>query len=174
MNKTCNNFKKNERDIYFYNNLGYLYSICGDYTKMKNAYIEAIEKDSDDFELHYNLGYAYIKLKMYNEALNSFEIAIQLKSNLLAAYYYRGDILLRVLKQQNKALINYQTANIIFPKDTYIINLLAFCLENENKLNDALDCYNKGILLDNSNFELFYNKGLCLNKLGLHSEALVS
>ena len=63
--------------VYYYKNLGYLYSLTGDYTKMKENYIEALRLDStNDYESYYNLGYAYTKLNNYIDANKSFDKAI--------------------------------------------------------------------------------------------------
>jgi len=154
--------------------MGYFYSIVDDYTQMKNVYIEAIKLEPDNFEFHYNIGYAYIKLINYKEAIVSFEKAIKLKANLFGAYFYRGDLLNRIFNETNLALINYETANNIFPNNGNVINKIASCLYNLNKFTDALRWCNKGILKDKSNYELHNNKGLCLNKLNLNKEALAS
>ncbi len=90
--------KKSPNKARPYNNLGFYYSLRGEYDRAIDLYRKAMMLDSEYTDPYYNLGYTYLVKRNYPASIRYFEHFIELDptraeayNNLGLAYAYQGD-----------------------------------------------------------------------------------
>ncbi len=76
-------------------------------------------------------------------------------------------------KQGKKSLSALTKAAELLPKDADVHNNMGVSLKSLGRLDDALDCYQRAISIDNDYAEAHSNMGDLLDEMGRHSEAIV-
>jgi len=98
----------------------------------------------------HELGKQYLKINKKSEALTSFEFAIISEEKFSGAYVEKA----KILEEKGdiiEAIENYQIILQIEDESSYIINRIANCYEKINKNKEALNYYEKSVIIDPSN-----------------------
>ena len=64
-----------------YSTYGVILGRMGHYEKSKQAFLKALEKDSQNYSTHTHLGYVYLYMNNITEAVNKFKDSIKIKPN---------------------------------------------------------------------------------------------
>ena len=121
------------------------------------------------------LGNSYLKLEDYKTALTYFENALKLKNNLPLALQGKC-ICLYELKNKEEAnkIINELNNDNNKEESKDIIQYLikGNMAKDENNFQEAINCYDKCLELNNNSYEAYYNKALCEIALNQNDNAI--
>ena len=179
VNLNNNSENNNNIDLKLFSNKStiYYYNCARDYYEsgqFKNGliyimiYIKLIPNNPKAFCLKAKI---YSKLKMYQESLNNFKKSIKLGDEDNLENIYGCAKAYKELNQYNNALIFYKKA-LKIEKNSKSYYLLATCLSEMGKREEAIELYNQSISLDENYFLAYYNKGICLSNLNFKEEAI--
>jgi len=136
------------------------------------SYDKAIEIQPDYALAWHNRGKALFAMEIYEEAINSFDKAIQSESNNADAWISKGDVY-KKLKSYEEAISAYNQAMLVKPKSNgwlYQIQIL-------RQLGDyqrIIEVCERKLQFQADDGEVWYIKGLSLDKLNRQQEATVS
>lgn len=111
------------------------------------AFNQASKIRPQDYEVWYNRGILLAQyFQDHEEALKSFEKVIQLRYDFSSAWVNKGLALLE-LKRDNEALVAFNKAKDLDPKNAYAWANRWYILNKLGKTEEARDSYNKAIEL---------------------------
>ena len=129
-----------------YNNLGIAYRKINKYKESIDCLKKSININSNNPEAYINLGSALRNIREYDEAIVNFNKAIEQNPNSHEAYNNRG-LTYKDLKNINRALADYEHSLEIQPSAD-VLNNIANIYKNQNKLEKALENYEKILTLN--------------------------
>jgi len=126
-----------------------------------------LANNTNDGEIFYIRGKARRELKDYVGTVQDFDKALLLNSRLRTAVVYidLSNLKLSIhdIQGSNAAL---DMAITIDPKNIdALFNKGVNCF-NAKRFNDAIDCFNRALLINQNDNELYYNRGLAKSMLG--------
>lgn len=157
--------------------LGHLYLRKEDRFSAVNAFKRSIEIEHDNAFYHNSLAYALVQLQDYEGAIAEYQKAIRINpdnewtsivSQALGAIYHQ------VKDNLDAAILAYQTAIVLDPKNIDAYMSLGEAYQDKNDIDNAIDCYCKAIQLDPNVSRLYCNLGLLLWEKGCMDEALIA
>ncbi|MBF0607272.1 MAG: tetratricopeptide repeat protein [Magnetococcales bacterium] len=122
--------------------------------------------------LNFNMWSTLLSQGRYEEAAKYFLKATPFLTKGGNPYFYKM-LALSFMRQKNYAeAIKYaQKALVSNPRDVDALQYVALSLVSEGKYEEALVYFSQGIGVDPGNWQLHYNNGLALKRLGRHREA---
>jgi tetratricopeptide (TPR) repeat protein len=122
---------------------GIAYTRKGEIVLGISDYTEALKlspNGPDTYKIYFGRARAYDQKESYDYALADYSRSIELEPRNPEAYYYRGRILTHQLKRPSEALISFEAARQLNPKDSDISWELGEALmENDRDLPRALE-----------------------------------
>ena len=120
----------------------------------------------------YGMAVVLVKLERYEAALEPIEKAVQLAKTDANAWQVLGMVYMKLgrLNEAQKALDQSndlghgQLAETWYAKGAVLVST--------ERYQDAIDCFNRAIVIDPSHLNAWYNKGIAWNKLSDNVEAL--
>lgn len=118
----------------------------------KKRYKEAVEafdmaqSIKATFELHYIKGKCYIELKKYLDTINECDKAIELAHNKPKPHYLKGFALYK-MRMFERAMKELDFVNTLAPTEFMPYHLKASCLHQLGKYSDAIEYYNRSLVL---------------------------
>jgi tetratricopeptide (TPR) repeat protein len=98
-------------------------------------------------------------------AISCFQDIVRYYPDQALGYFKLANIY-QILKQYDLALLNYQMAANLDPKDDHIYNNWGVVLRDQGKPEEAVTCFQKAIQLNPGNANAYHNLGHALNDLG--------
>jgi len=157
--------------------LGHLYLQKEDRFSAVNSFKKAIEIEPENAFYHNSLAYTLVQLQDYDGAISEYMRAIRLNPDsewtsivcqALGAIYHQ------VKDNIDAAIVSYQNAIILDPKNVDAYMALGEAYQDKNDLDNTIDCYCHAAKLDPNCPRLFCNLGLTLWEKGYIDEAIVA
>ncbi len=163
--------KKNEKKF-----VQFLFSAIAAIESSPSLSYEILEKTHniviDSEELYYHRGYLYYRLEHYQKAVNDFDKAIEINPNYRDAMYQKA-CCNRVLKNYKESLNGFDLVLKLEPENYVNYWSRGRVKVDMAKYSEALVDYNKALnLIDKPNVNLYRDRAVVLDTLGLHKEAL--
>jgi tetratricopeptide (TPR) repeat protein len=178
-------------------NRGVALSDLGRNEEAVHAYKKAIELKPDDADAHYHTGHALIDLKRFEDAASAYQEAVRIKPDFAAAWYRLALVLSWLGKKESsdaaldkmneigpedprswagrrKELYDVGTHNV--PVDVKLENLRAIVahFRSSGQIERELEAYDAMLSLAPSDFEIWFDMGKALSRVGRYEEALVA
>ncbi len=164
--------KKNKYLYYYYT--GKVYFKLKDYPASVENFLLSIKLEPDWHYSYHNLGWAYQHLNDFQNAVIYYKKAIKLFKTFAIAYFHLGNIYLsrseyRLAKENYKTALKYEKN-----KDTIsgIYNGLGKVYLEEDNISTSIECFNKSLNNDDSNWRAYMNRGLVYFKQDQFEDAL--
>ena len=109
----------------------------------------------------------------YDEALVCLEKAVLANKNLDEAWYWRGNVLIR-LQRQEEALACYDQAISIKPDNYELWYNKAHLLGKLHRYEEAIACYDRALAIKATDSEIWHNRGAMLAKVQQYAAAVES
>jgi tetratricopeptide (TPR) repeat protein len=149
--------------------------LCTELSKMYQESIrfheELLEVNAYSARAWYNLGHAYEYYGQYAEAIQAFEYAYLIDNKFEFAYRDCGELCFE-LRHYAKALNCFAEMLNHFEPDTDVLLRIGQCYQAQGNFALSKIFYEKAILLDSLNDEVFYQLGLCFLEEGNTSKAI--
>jgi tetratricopeptide (TPR) repeat protein len=138
-----------------------------------SKYDKAIEElqaaevlDKDNPEILYNLGIAYSKDGLHATAINYFKRIIDLPLTFVDIITVKKLLAYSLLagKQFDEALYYLYEITKTIEYDTIVLNMLGFCYEKKNNIEEALKVYHKVITFDKKNINAYNSLAFLMAK----------
>lgn len=135
----------------------------------------AIEPELDQAATYASLGGLYAKQERWQLAIDTYQRVLQLDPGYAEAYRSLASIYAQLGQREIELEHRYQ-AVLLHPQWATPSNQLELgnALREINKLDEALDCYNRAIQLQPNLYEAHYNKGVMLVEQGQPQNAQAS
>jgi tetratricopeptide (TPR) repeat protein len=143
--------------------------ILEDYDSSIMTINEIVRLDPQNAEAYFMLGLNFRALKDNTRSINAFRTAVEMDSKLTDAWISLGE--LHEEKKDPLALQYYESAILSDPKSMQAKHAKAFYLQNNGKINEALNIYNEIIREDKMYSDAFLNSGLLYLELDSLSRA---
>ena len=88
--------------------------------------------------------------------------------SILAVYYYNKGLTFFLVQEYEKAIVSFDKAIEINPKDPRAYNLKGISLFDSHKPKDAIDAYEEAIKVDPKFIHSYINKANTLDFIGRH------
>lgn len=157
--------KINPENSNAYSNLGDIYDEKEEYDKAIDFYQKTLSFEPEDLKSLISLGNLYLKQKNYKKAIEVYEKAIKnypdyfILKNLGDAYFFT--------KNYKKAADTYENILNLDSEDLDIYYILAICLKNLKKYDDAISLLEKSLKADSEEYYFYdINEVQILNLLG--------
>ncbi len=144
---------------------GYAYKEQGDTMNAIRNYNKAVDQNPAYYDAYIQLGLLYharhnpVALDYYNNALNVQPQSIEAHYNIAMFYQETGNF--------QKAKDRYQMILQINKNHKWSYHNLGWiAMENENKLDEAIDDFSKALAIDKNFMEAAYNRGVAYEKKG--------
>lgn len=163
--------EKQEDCIPAYNNKAFIYEKMGEYEKALECYEKLLEYRPNVLIPLNNMAHLYIKMEDYENAEETFRKVVEIPY-MNESYIYAN--FAHVLSQNGKyeeAIENLYLALEIDETST-IYNNLAYNYELLDDFDKALECYDKGLEINDCDASIYNNKGWVLNKMGKYDESI--
>lgn len=157
------------KDSYIWKNLGNSQYTLNDYSSALQSYTEGKKLDPKDWYLITGQADAYYKLKDYKSAITAYTEASKLKETG-PLYHFRG-LAYAELKDQVRAVADYEKAVKLDPKDAWTHNSLCWARAILNQLERALPSCNEALRLVPDYAGAFDSRGLVYLKQGRHQDS---
>lgn len=157
--------------------LGHLYLRNENKFCSVNSFKRAIELEPNNAFFHNGLAYLLVQLSDYDGAISEYRKAVRLNpdnewasivSQALGAIYHQ------VKDNVDAAILAYETAIILDPKNIDAYISLGEVYQDNNDIDNAIERYCEAVLLDPKIPRLYCNLGLMLWEKGCIDEALVA
>ena len=149
------------------------YHFLKEYEKAINQYDFALNYDSNFVYSIIDKGMAFYELGRHKEALSYLDIAIKKDSSNYIAYYNKGVILDSEALFQ-KAINSFQKAfDKSLQKSKNSILMKGIALSELEYIEEAMDCFDKALELDENFEQAYYNLALMYDYLGKLEEGLI-
>src|SRR5208282_3752304 len=145
----------NDDQASYHSNLGTVLQAQGNLDEAAACYERALTLEPESAEVHLNLGNIFQAQDKLDEAVACYERALALRPELAEAHHSMGN----VLQAMNLQAIDLQTIDLQ--------------TQNEDKLDEAVACYERALALKPGYAQAHYNLGCALRSLGKVDEALV-
>ena len=130
-------------NFYFgYNNLGNVFLLKKDLTEALKNYEKAIEIKSDYYQAIFNKGNVFFELNEFQKALKCYDQVISLKKDYLPAYEGKAKIF-KLIEKNNDAINEWNNVISLEPFNENALSEKGDLLFDNNKLSEALDCYQR-------------------------------
>ncbi len=153
--------KINSHDIRTLLNLGFMYSQQGDVKHALATYKKALEINPVNAEVYYYIGLAYVSHDLsLEEALNFYIKTITINPRHVSARNQIG-LIYYILKDYKKAIKEFHLCLSYEPGFVLGYKNLGLLYKEVKKFGSSIDYYSKAIDLGDSDFECYFNRGLC-------------
>jgi tetratricopeptide (TPR) repeat protein len=157
-------------DAWYYK--GIIFADTNQINEALNCYNKAIEIQPDSVEVLCQRGYLLFIEENYEQALADFQQAIEIDINNIKAWYGKGDTLAK-LQRDEEAITAYQKVLNLEPKSSAWQNLVQI-LENSGQRENAIAIYDQKLRFQPEDANIWNLRGLMLEKLNRHDEALIA
>lgn len=160
----------NPDDVLAYNHLGCLYAAHGKHEKAIDQFRHALHVDPNHPIIHYNAALSYEALGRNDDAIDSYESALRKKPGWLDAIKGYSGLLHRCHKDaEAEALL--RKAISLKPSAPNIHAALGNLLVQQNRIDEATECFDTALSLDKNNYAAISGKVALLETLGKREEA---
>ena len=140
------------------------------YANAIEIFDSVIESDENNYNAYINKALIFFDLQIYDKCKNNLEKAIEINPTYSGSWGLFGD-LERAVKNYENALLFYNKSLEIEPSNVGILNNKANVLDQLERNDEALACYDESIQLELTDFALT-RAGIQLNILSRSAEAL--
>jgi Tfp pilus assembly protein PilF len=140
----------------WHNNQGIVYMDQHNYTKGRDAFLQAIRLDSTYANGYANLGISYYSLGQYDSARVSLETALSNNPDHLHAHYTLGLIHKAQGREHQKALDSFKTVLATDPDDPLVHYYIAQIQSKLDHSAEAIAAFKEAIRLDPYNVSSYY------------------
>ncbi|MBM3208090.1 MAG: tetratricopeptide repeat protein, partial [Chlamydiae bacterium] len=138
-------------------NLAYLYINQGDFPKAVDYTSRCLCIDPYEFRAYFYKGLSFERSLLWEEALQAYTLCLSLNSNFFEAYVNKGNVLFH-LKRFEESIQTYRQAQAI-KNDISLLMNIGVCLQNCNKLEEALNVYQECLKLDENQYMACFQMG---------------
>jgi tetratricopeptide (TPR) repeat protein len=144
------------------NSLGAEFMARNEDNKALTYYNDAIRLSPDNYKAYYNRGLLFVKNNRHAEAISDFSKAIGIK-DYTKAYAARADVYAKE-KEFTKAIRDAEMALNKDPNNTIANYVLANTYSDLNRLDKAMDHYNKAIALNPMEPTFYFRRAIVHGK----------
>lgn len=142
------------------------------YQESLNQLNDFLQKNPNDHIAWELKGITLKKSEKFKEALEAYDKSIQIEANNFNCFYNKG-ILHQKFNEMEKAKDCYIKANQCKNiSNNYAYVNLAAIYKNENNLPETVNCYEKALLIDQFDFEIYLPLANLLEKMNKNEEAI--
>lgn len=152
------------------NSMGGIYLRTGDYPRALQHIDEAIQLDERNYKAWYNKGVAEFRSGDVQHAVQSLDHCIAI-NEYTKALFTRA-LLYQQVGQPLRAMSDVDKVLEKEPENARAYFIKGDCLEQQNNLQSAFNCYNKAVAYDEAEPLFYMKRGIVSAKLGQHAEAL--
>jgi tetratricopeptide (TPR) repeat protein len=153
-------------------NKGIVLSTLEQHNKAIAVYEKAIELQPDFAKAWYNKGNTLDKLEKPEEAIVAYDKAIELKPDFAQAWCNKG-LMFKKINNLEAALSALKKALNCNPNLIEALSSKAYVLWHLKQYEESIPAFNRAIQFNpNKIEELYYCKGVALNEIGRHEDAL--
>jgi tetratricopeptide (TPR) repeat protein len=157
--------KLKKDDSALYQEIGDILYFLKDLKEALQAYQEALLLQPNDYQLYIRKGDTLFDMNNYLEALKAYEAAEHLKKDDDQIYRNKGKTLL-ALHRDREALAAYQRVISLKSDDPAVYAKIGLVYNGLGEYELALDAYKNSLALDDSNAQVWRDKGDILVKQG--------
>ena len=150
--------QQNQNDLIAFHGLGVSLQLKGQLEEAKKWYLRILEQQPDLAEVYVNLGSLYAKQKQFDQGINAYQSALKLQPNLVQAHRNLAKIFHQINQPSQAIEHDYQVLKLEPHSATaqqyfQVGNMLW----QQQKLQEATDCYQQAIKQQPDFFEAYYN-----------------
>lgn len=134
-------------------------------------YDEEIEKDNQNYKLYLYKGIVYYFTRDFDEALSFLNMAAKYCNIKDDEIYFYMALVYTSLSMDNEAIDKYKKCLEINKKNIFALYKLSLLYHKNNKIEEALNCLDIAINIDNNFADAFNIKGQILLELNRKDEA---
>ncbi len=149
------------------------YDMSEQYDKSIIFYQKLLDIDPFDDEIWFNLGVIYNKIDDVDKALEAYDFALAIDQKSLFASFNKANTLANN-KKYSQAIPYYIEFIKEIDDNPQAFCYLAECYRNINKLDNALEYYDKALNFDDNYSDAFYGKSLVFYETENYTQALIS
>ncbi|MGE0076633.1 MAG: tetratricopeptide repeat protein [Bacteroidales bacterium] len=141
--------------------MGYCYERNNELDKSIVYYNKYLDLNPFSASAWYNLGIVYTKLGKFSDAIEAYDFCIAVDPTYSSAYHNKGNTLASIEKYAEAAKV-FAELSELETDNPRVFALLGECYEKTNRLDLALDNYNKSIVIDPEYAEGYYGIGIVM------------
>ncbi len=134
--------------------------ILKQYDKSISTINRIIKYDRENADAYLMLGLNFKEQEQFTQAINSFQTAVEMDPELTDAWLILGEMYAN--NGSKLAEQYYDNAINIDPTNIQALHTKAFYLQNNNRIEEAMDLYNRIKSIDRSYADAYLNSGILL------------